>query len=105
MSSSIRTGLNELLRIDPDIDGAVITLCDQPFVDSSANICSVLRIKPREELEGVLEFEPCLLWLANVHKQQRTPPCICSNKPNGKRLGCNLSAFRHRVEGRSLPPD
>ena len=36
MSSSIRTGLNELLRIDPDIDGVVITLCDQPFVDAQS---------------------------------------------------------------------
>jgi molybdenum cofactor cytidylyltransferase len=34
MSSSIKVGLEELLLIDRNIDAAVITLCDQPFVDA-----------------------------------------------------------------------
>ena len=34
MSSSIKIGLKELLFIDPDLDAVVITLCDQPFVNS-----------------------------------------------------------------------
>ena len=34
MSSSIKVGLEELLRIDPDVDAVVITLCDQPFVNA-----------------------------------------------------------------------
>jgi molybdenum cofactor cytidylyltransferase len=32
MSSSIRKGLEQLLFLEPDIDAAMITLCDQPFV-------------------------------------------------------------------------
>lgn len=32
ISSSIRTGLQRLLDIEPDIDGVVITLCDQPQI-------------------------------------------------------------------------
>ena len=35
MSSSIKTGLAELLEIDSKLDAAVITLCDQPFVTST----------------------------------------------------------------------
>jgi molybdenum cofactor cytidylyltransferase len=34
MSSSIKIGLTELLVIEPKIDAVVITLCDQPFVDT-----------------------------------------------------------------------
>jgi molybdenum cofactor cytidylyltransferase len=33
MASSIRLGINELLRIEPDINAAILMLCDQPFVD------------------------------------------------------------------------
>jgi molybdenum cofactor cytidylyltransferase len=32
MSSSIRTGLEKLLELKPEIDAVMITLCDQPFV-------------------------------------------------------------------------
>ena len=32
MSSSIKTGLNALLNIEPDLDAVMITLCDQPDV-------------------------------------------------------------------------
>ena len=32
MSSSIISGLESLLKIEPDLDAAVITLCDQPHV-------------------------------------------------------------------------
>lgn len=35
MSSSIRAGLNHLLDVDPDLNAVVITLCDQPFIDSA----------------------------------------------------------------------
>ena len=35
MSSSIKTGLEQMREIAPEIDGVVITLCDQPFVKSS----------------------------------------------------------------------
>lgn len=34
MSSSIRAGLGELLKIEPGVDAVVITLCDQPFISS-----------------------------------------------------------------------
>jgi molybdenum cofactor cytidylyltransferase len=34
MSSSIRAGLSELLKIDPEIDAVLITLMDQPLVTS-----------------------------------------------------------------------
>jgi molybdenum cofactor cytidylyltransferase len=34
MSSSIRSGLAELLRIEPDLAAVVITLCDQPHITS-----------------------------------------------------------------------
>ena len=34
MSSSIKLGLAELLLIESDIDAVVITLCDQPFVNT-----------------------------------------------------------------------
>jgi molybdenum cofactor cytidylyltransferase len=34
MSSSIKLGLKELLKIESEIDAVVITLCDQPFVNS-----------------------------------------------------------------------
>ena len=33
MSSSIRLGITELLRIEPNIKAAILMLCDQPFVD------------------------------------------------------------------------
>lgn len=32
MGSSIKTGLNEMLRAAPDISAVVIVLCDQPFI-------------------------------------------------------------------------
>jgi molybdenum cofactor cytidylyltransferase len=32
MGSSIKTGLNEMLRAAPDISAVVIMLCDQPFI-------------------------------------------------------------------------
>lgn len=32
MSSSIHCGINELQKIDPDVDAAIIMVCDQPFV-------------------------------------------------------------------------
>jgi len=32
MSSSIATGLNELLRLNPDIQKCIFTVCDQPFI-------------------------------------------------------------------------
>ena len=35
MSSSIKTGLNALLGIEPDLEAVVITLCDQPHVTSN----------------------------------------------------------------------
>ena len=34
MSSSIKAGLSELLKIEPDLAAVVITLCDQPHVTS-----------------------------------------------------------------------
>lgn len=34
MSSSIRSGLGALVAADPELEGAVIMLCDQPFVDA-----------------------------------------------------------------------
>jgi len=34
MSSSIRSGLLELLNIEPDLDAVLISLCDQPHVTS-----------------------------------------------------------------------
>lgn len=34
MSSSIKAGLAELLRIEPDLAAVVVTLCDQPHVTS-----------------------------------------------------------------------
>jgi molybdenum cofactor cytidylyltransferase len=34
MASSIRRGLNELLAKDPAVSGAVIMVCDQPYVDA-----------------------------------------------------------------------
>jgi molybdenum cofactor cytidylyltransferase len=34
MSSSIRVGLEALVAADPESDGAVVMLCDQPFVDA-----------------------------------------------------------------------
>src|SRR5687767_6894658 len=34
MSSSIKCGINELLKIEPEASGAIIMLCDQPFVDA-----------------------------------------------------------------------
>ena len=35
MSSSIRTGLNELLKIHPEIQKCIFAVCDQPFVSHS----------------------------------------------------------------------
>jgi molybdenum cofactor cytidylyltransferase len=32
MASSIRTGIEELLRVDPEAEAAVLMLCDQPYV-------------------------------------------------------------------------
>jgi molybdenum cofactor cytidylyltransferase len=33
MASSIRAGITELQKLSPDIDDAILMLCDQPFVD------------------------------------------------------------------------
>lgn len=33
MSSTIKTGLEKLLEIAPDISGVIISLCDQPFIE------------------------------------------------------------------------
>ncbi|WP_183562590.1 nucleotidyltransferase family protein [Mucilaginibacter sp. SP1R1] len=33
LSSSIRLGIQELLKIEPNISSAILMLCDQPFVD------------------------------------------------------------------------
>ena len=35
MSSSIISGLGSLLEIEPELDAVVITLCDQPYVNSA----------------------------------------------------------------------
>ena len=35
MASSIRYGINELVRISPSIEGAVLMVCDQPYVTST----------------------------------------------------------------------
>ena len=34
MASSIRCGIKEALEIEPNLDGLIIMVCDQPFVDS-----------------------------------------------------------------------
>lgn len=34
MASSIRTGLTELLRLQPGVAGSIIAVCDQPFVSA-----------------------------------------------------------------------
>lgn len=34
MSSSIKTGITELINLEPSISQAIIMLCDQPFVDA-----------------------------------------------------------------------
>jgi molybdenum cofactor cytidylyltransferase len=34
MASSIRCGINALLQTDPSVEGAVLMMCDQPYVDS-----------------------------------------------------------------------
>ena len=34
MSSSIRTGLSGLLKIEPNIQSVILMLCDQPFTDT-----------------------------------------------------------------------
>ncbi|MGI8640369.1 MAG: nucleotidyltransferase family protein [Pyrinomonadaceae bacterium] len=36
MGSSIKTGLNKLLKINESINGVVLTVCDQPFVTGEA---------------------------------------------------------------------
>jgi len=41
MSSSIRSGLQHLLEIEPNLDAVVISLCDQPHV-TSADIDSLI---------------------------------------------------------------
>lgn len=35
MASSIRKGINELQKLVPGIDAAIVLLCDQPFVDAA----------------------------------------------------------------------
>jgi molybdenum cofactor cytidylyltransferase len=35
MASSIRAGIKELQKSSPDIDDAILMLCDQPFVDAA----------------------------------------------------------------------
>ncbi len=45
MSSSIKIGLSELLLREPQIDAAIITLCDQPFVNTHTIGLLVARFK------------------------------------------------------------
>jgi molybdenum cofactor cytidylyltransferase len=35
MASSIRTGINKLQELHPEIDGAILMVCDQPYVTAS----------------------------------------------------------------------
>jgi molybdenum cofactor cytidylyltransferase len=35
LGSSIKAGLSKLLDIQPDLDAAILTLCDQPLIDSA----------------------------------------------------------------------
>jgi molybdenum cofactor cytidylyltransferase len=34
MASSIRTGIKELLKLNPSVESVILMLCDQPFVDT-----------------------------------------------------------------------
>jgi molybdenum cofactor cytidylyltransferase len=55
MSSSIRSGLGALVAADPELEGAVIMLCDQPFVD--AGVINRLADARRETGKNIVASE------------------------------------------------
>ncbi len=57
MSSSIRSGLGALVAADPELEGVVIMLCDQPFVDAGA--INRLADARRETGKNIIASEYC----------------------------------------------
>ena len=52
MASSITTGLNEMLRVFPETEQVIITVCDQPFI--SASVLYSLIEKKRLTSKGIV---------------------------------------------------
>lgn len=57
MGTSIRSGLGALVAADPELEGAVIMLCDQPFVD--AGVVNRLADARRETGKYIVASEYC----------------------------------------------
>jgi molybdenum cofactor cytidylyltransferase len=57
MSSSVRSGMGALVAADPELEGAVIMLCDQPFVD--AGVVNRLADARRETGKNIVASEYC----------------------------------------------
>jgi len=53
MASSIHTGVKALLRAKPDINGALIILCDQPSI-TSAHLDNLLDIFAHHQYKGII---------------------------------------------------
>ncbi|MEQ1643194.1 MAG: nucleotidyltransferase family protein [Pyrinomonadaceae bacterium] len=73
MSSSIRTGLKELLKIEPDLAAVIVTLCDQPYILSSILATYITRFDADrteiiaaqyEEIKGVPALFPRIMFEA-----------------------------------------
>lgn len=73
MSSSIRAGLKELLKIEPDLAAVIVTLCDQPYILSSILATYITRFDADrteiiaaqyEEIKGVPALFPRIMFEA-----------------------------------------
>ncbi len=68
MASSIREGLKELVRLDDKIDGVVVLVCDQPYLETK-HINALIELQAQKNLPAVAcSYEGVLGTPALFHK-------------------------------------
>ena len=70
LASSVRAGVSALLKSHPSIDGAILMVCDQPFVTSSILSQLIEKHKATEKEIIASEYENTLGTPAFFHKSQ-----------------------------------
>jgi molybdenum cofactor cytidylyltransferase len=68
MASSIREGLNELIRLNENIDGLVVLVCDQPYL-KTMHINQLIQLQAQKDLPAAAcSYEGVLGTPALFHK-------------------------------------
>jgi molybdenum cofactor cytidylyltransferase len=68
MASSIREGLNELIRLNENIDGLVVVVCDQPYL-TTKHINELIQLQAQKDLPAAAcSYEGILGTPALFHK-------------------------------------